>query len=126
MEANVTTPNPLHCVEHSIWTPIPPDLLARPADLPAYSLKLQELDAAAAARAQDVLTFHLVGCAGDYDQHTCQTRVAAAMVAQMTDPQGAVLVSDSPATQPAFLFHLGDVTYKHDDDDDDKPDDPQG
>src|SRR5260221_541116 len=98
------------CVEHHVWTPLP---MPPPKRRQAFTLRLREVDARAHDRikAAGTMTFHMVGCAGDYRQHEPQRRVARAMAAQLHDPDSA----EGPGESAAFLYHLGDVVYKDED-----------
>ena len=58
-----------------------------------------------------VMTFHAVGCTGDFLDHRPQDAVAAAMAAQARDPGHL----GGPAAKASFFFHLGDVAYKDND-----------
>ncbi len=100
----------LKCVEHHVWTPLP---MPPPKRRQAFTLRLREVDARAHDRikAAGTMTFHMVGCAGDYRQHEPQRRVARAMAAQLHDPDSA----EGPGESAAFLYHLGDVVYKDED-----------
>jgi hypothetical protein len=104
------------CVEHGGWIPIP---VAPPGD--AQHLKLKDIDdrESRAIRERGVLTFHAVGCSGDFKEHLPGSLVAKAMAAQIGNPQGN---GGKPgAVEASFLFHLGDVVYKDED-----PSDPEG
>jgi hypothetical protein len=102
----------MSCVEKGIWTPVP---RAAPADLRAYTLRLGDLDPEThqAIIDADALTFHLVGCSGDFTDHDAQNAVAVAMAGQ-AHASGALGTLVSGARPAAFLFHLGDITYKPD------------
>src|SRR6202162_3487932 len=104
------------CVEHGVWIPIP----VEPPSVPLH-LKLKDVDAneSRAIRERGVLTFHVVGCSGDFKEHLPGSQVANAMAAQILNPHGS---GGTPAAAGAsFLFHLGDVVYKDED-----PSDPLG
>jgi acid phosphatase type 7 len=110
------TPSYPTCVEHGVWIPIP----VEPPSVPLH-LKLKDVDAneSRAIRERGVLTFHAVGCSGDFKEHLPGSQVANAMAAQILDPHGG---GGTPAAAGAsFLFHLGDVVYKDED-----PSDPLG
>jgi hypothetical protein len=98
------------CVEHGVWTPLP---AAPPQHLWAFTLRLKEAHphAHAEVRSTGVLTFHMVGCTGDADQHAPQRSVARAMAAQVRDP-GPLGLPPDEVRRASFLYHLGDVVYK--------------
>jgi acid phosphatase type 7 len=104
------------CVEHGIWTPIP---IAPPGD--GHRLRLRDIDPdeSHAVKQRGVLTFHAVGCSGDFKDHVPGLQVAKAMTAQIPDPRAGG--GNSAAVAASFLFHLGDLVYKDED-----PSDPQG
>jgi hypothetical protein len=59
------------------------------------------------------MSFHAVGCSGDFGNHIPGLEVAKAMAAQVGDPHAG---GGSGSAMPAsFLFHLGDVVYKDED-----------
>ena len=98
------------CVEHGIWTPIP----IKPPD-DADSIKFKEIDPDESHRVKQrgVMSFHAVGCSGDFGNHAPGLAVAKAMAAQVPDPHvGGGSGSAMPAS---FLVHLGDVVYKDED-----------
>jgi Calcineurin-like phosphoesterase len=98
------------CVEHGIWTPIP----RYPPD-DADSIKLKEIDPdeSRSVKQRGVMSFHTIGCSGDFGNHVPGLEVAKAMAAQVADPHaGGGSASAVPAS---FLFHLGDVVYKDED-----------
>ena len=109
------------CVEHGIWTPVP---TPPPAALHAFTLKLKDVDPAEHDRIENAgrMTFHVVGCTGDFNNHQPQVSVGAAMAAQVDNP-GSMGVADGPAATASFLFHLGDVVYKDEDAEDPNRDD---
>lgn len=92
------------CVEHGVWSPIPKD---PPDDELHLKLKDVDPDEARAIKKSGVLTFHAVGCSGDFKDHEPGLAVANAMAAQVAGSK----------SQPgaSFLFHLGDVVYKDED-----------
>jgi hypothetical protein len=98
------------CVEHGIWTPLP---AAPPRQLSAFTLRLKAVSPRAHAdvKSTGVLTFHMVGCTGDPDDHAPQRSVVRAMATQIRDP-GPLGRADEPVGRAAFLYHLGDVAYK--------------
>lgn len=104
------------CVEHGIWTAVPK---SPPTTLDQFTLKLKEVDTGASDRitTEGTMTFHLVGCSGDFSNHQPQVWGASAMVAQVKDP-GPIGGQDHPVTAASFLYQLGDVVYKPDDNDD--------
>jgi len=107
MSANVSNiPPDLACVEHGIWTVIPID-----PPTGSLRLKLKEVDPDESRRIkeQNVLTFHAIGCSGDYDDHNPGYRVAHCLAEQASNPAAN---GGYPKAKPAsFLFHLGDVVY---------------
>ena len=104
------------CVEHGVWSPIPKD---PPDDTLHMKLKDVDPDEARAIKDRGVLTFHAIGCSGDFKNHEPGSAVANAMAGQISRPDGQP--GKSPAAGASFLFHLGDVVYKDDD-----PADPAG
>ena len=90
------------------WTkvPVPPHQ--------AFRLRLKDVDKARnrAIKKTKVLTFHAVGCTGCHADQQPTTHVAQAMAAHVDHPHrfGGVRAA-APAS---FLYHLGDVVYKHD------------
>jgi hypothetical protein len=110
------TPTYPACVEHGVWVPIP---LKPPKD--GQHLKLKDIDAneSHAIRERGVMTFHAVGCTGDFTNHLPGSQVAKAMAGQIHSPDAN---GGNPAAVGAsFLFHLGDLVYKDED-----PADPEG
>ena len=101
------------CVEHGAWTAVP---AAPPTNLEQFTLRLGDVDAAEGERIakSGVMTFHAVGCSGDYSNHTPQLSVAAAMAAQVKDA-GSAGRHGSPAVPASFFYHLGDVVYMDED-----------
>ena len=65
------------------------------------------------------MTFHTVGCTGDFKDHVPGLQVAKAMAAKISDPRAGG--GSSAAVAASFLFHLGDLVYKDED-----PSDPEG
>ena len=65
------------------------------------------------------MTFHTVGCSGDFKDHVPGLQVAKAMAAQISDPRAGG--GSSAAVAASFLYHLGDLVYKDED-----PSDPDG
>jgi hypothetical protein len=103
-----TTTTLADCVELGEWTriPVPP-----PA---SFLLKLKDVDAdeSQAIKARRAMSFHAVGCTGCHaDQHTT-TAVARVMAVQAEHPHR--FGGDPAAAAASFLYHLGDVVYKHD------------
>lgn len=104
------------CVEHGVWTSIPVD---PPSGSHRLTLKEIDPDEAHAVKERGVLSFHAVGCSGDFKDHLPGLQVAKAMAAQISNPR--VSGGSSRAVGTSFLFHLGDVVYKDED-----PSDPEG
>jgi hypothetical protein len=112
----VPSPNPADpsayppCVEHGVWTPIPRE----PPD-DAGSVKLKDIDPDESHRVKQrgVISFHAVGCSGDFGNHVPGLEVAKAMAAQVADPRAGG--GSGTAVPASFLFHLGDVVYKDED-----------
>ena len=104
------------CVEHGIWTSIPVD---PPSGSHRLALKDIDPDESHAVKQRGVLSFHAVGCSGDFKNHLPGLQVAKAMAAQISNPR--VSGGSSRAVGTSFLFHLGDVVYKDED-----PSDPEG
>jgi acid phosphatase type 7 len=101
------------CVEHGIWTPIP---VAPPPGALRLRLRDVDRDESRAAKRRGVMTFHMTGCTGHYDNHVPQTKVAEAMARQAAEPHcygGA-----ARALAASFFFHLGDIVYKGENPDD--------
>jgi Calcineurin-like phosphoesterase len=110
------TPSYPPCVEHGVWSPIP----VEPPTGPNH-LKFKDVDAGEshAIRDRGIVSFHAVGCSGDFKEHLPGSQVAKAMAAQIANPREG---GGNPAAVGAsFLLHLGDVVYKDDD-----PSDPEG
>lgn len=101
-----------HCVEHGIWTPLldPP-----PERLSAYTLRLRDVHPRESARIRlaGAMTFHMVGCAGSFEDHAPQRAVAAAMASQVERPDSPSS-GDAQVRPASFLYLLGDVVYKDD------------
>jgi hypothetical protein len=98
------------CVEHGIWTPIPRDPPGGD-----HRIKLRDIDPDESHRIKQagIMSFHLVGCSGDFSNHVPGTAVAKSMGAQVADPHlGGGTESAAPSS---FLFHLGDLVYKDED-----------
>jgi hypothetical protein len=98
------------CVEHGVWTPVsvkPPD--------EALDMKLKDVtpDESRAVKERGVMTFHAVGCSGNFKEHEPGLAVANAMAAQISKP--GVGGGTAAAVSASFLFHLGDVVYKDED-----------
>jgi len=104
------------CVEHGVWTSIPVD---PPSGSHRLALKDIDPDESHAVKQRGVLSFHAVGCSGDFKNHLPGLQVAKAMAAQISNPR--VSGGSSRAVGTSFLFHLGDVVYKDED-----PSDPEG
>ena len=94
-------------VEQGVWTDVPREPPRKPG---RFVLRLKDVDRREYNRVKrsGVLTFHAVGCTGDFLDHRPQDAVAAALAAQVRDP-GPL---GGPAAKASFLFHLGDVAYK--------------
>jgi acid phosphatase type 7 len=99
----------LKCVENGIWTPIP-----RPAPAGQLRLKLKDVDPAESSgiKQSGTMTFHAVGCSGDFKDQAPGTNVANAMAAQVANAYSHG--GDAIARPASFLLHLGDVVYKQD------------
>jgi Calcineurin-like phosphoesterase len=104
------------CIEHGVWTPVPVD---PPGGSHHLALKDIDPDESHAIKQRGVLSFHAVGCSGDFKDHLPGLQVAKAMAAQISNPHGSGGIST--AVGASFLFHLGDVVYKDED-----PSDPEG
>jgi len=109
------SPTPDHlsyppCVEHGVWTPIPQ---APPTD--AHHMKLKDVDPDVSHRIKQtgVMSFHTVGCSGDFGNHVPGLEVAKAMSEQVSDPNAGD--GHRNAAPASFLYHLGDIVYKDDD-----------
>ncbi|HEY7984191.1 MAG TPA: metallophosphoesterase [Ktedonobacterales bacterium] len=116
----------LKCLEHHAWTPLP---VPPPKRLSAFTLRLRDVDLKERDRVRTagVLTFHLLGCSGAFADHEPQRHIARALVAQLrarapkasraaaNDTADSTANGEPPAGRPAFLYHLGDITYKDDD-----------
>ncbi len=102
--------DPLKCVEHGVWTPIP-----QPPPAGDLLLKLKDVDAkeSAAVKERGVLSFHMAGCTGHFGHPVPQGQVASAMAKQVDKPNrwGGY----SRAAAASFFYHLGDIVYKDDD-----------
>jgi hypothetical protein len=98
------------CVEHGVWSPIP---VKPPND--SLDMKLKDVDPeqSSAIKERGVLSFHAVGCSGDFNQHHAGLAVANAMAAQISKPDS--FGGSATAVGASFLFHLGDVVYKDED-----------
>lgn len=109
------------CVEHGIWTalPTPP-----PTPLAAFTMRLKDAHPREAERIRTsgVMTFHMVGCAASFNDHTPQQWVANAMASQVRDP-GTVGRDGATVQRASFLYLLGDIVYKDDDKLDEERDD---
>jgi hypothetical protein len=111
-----TTGSYPECVEHGVWSRIPKD---PPDDILHIKLRGVDPDEAGAIKERSVLTFHAVGCSGDFYRHEPGLAVANAMAEQISgsnNPPG-----NTAAVGASFLFHLGDIVYKDED-----PADPIG
>ncbi|HLJ96480.1 MAG TPA: metallophosphoesterase [Gemmataceae bacterium] len=98
------------CVELGVWTKIP--------DPPPYSLRLKLNEVAKkesrAIKERGAMTFHTVGCTGCHADQQATIRVATTMAVQGKHPQR--FGGTQAAVMASFLYHLGDVVYKHDKD----------
>jgi hypothetical protein len=105
-----TVPNLQPGVEHGVWTDVPHEPPGKAKD---FVVRLKDADRREHRRVKKtgVLTFHAIGCTGDFLDHRPQDAVAAAMAAQARDP-GSL---GGPAAKASFLFHLGDIAYKDED-----------
>ena len=105
--SSVTYPE---CVEHGVWVPI----TANPPD-DALCLRLKEVnpDESHAIKERGVMSFHSVGCSGYYPDQQPGKQVAAAMAAQISQPD--LYGGTADAVRASFLFHLGDISYKDED-----------
>src|SRR5271165_6843803 len=110
------TPSYPPCVEHGIWTPIPVD---PPSGAHRLTLKDIDPDESSTVKQRGVMTFHTVGCSGDFKDHVPGSQVAKAMATQISDPRAGG--GNSAAVAASFLYHLGDLVYKDED-----PSDPDG
>lgn len=98
------------CVEHGVWAPIP---AIPPGGLHRLKLKDVDPDESHAIRGRGVLTFHAVGCSGNFKMLAPGLLVAKAMAAQISNPHGNG--GNPTAAAASFLFHLGDIVYKDED-----------
>jgi hypothetical protein len=82
----------------------------------AYTLRLKDVHRREARRikAAGAMTFHVVGCTGNFNDHVPQQSVARVMAAQVRG-RGAVGCDDPIIQRASFLYHLGDVVYKDED-----------
>ena len=96
------------CVELGVWTQIP---TPPPASL---RLNLKEVDKkeSQAIKERGVMAFHAVGCTGCHADQQATTQVGVALAAQVAHPARSGGTADAVAA--SFLYHLGDVVYKHD------------
>ena len=115
-ESGTPTPSYPACVEHGVWNPIPVEPPGGPHHL---KLKDVDVDQSHTIRERGTITFHAVGCSGDFKEHLPGLLVAKAMAAQISDPHGTG--GNPAAVGSSFLFHLGDLVYKDED-----PSDPDG
>ena len=99
------------CVEHGVWSPVP---VPPPGGGQHLKLKDVDPDESHAVRGRGgVMTFHAVGCTGDFKEHLAGSQVANAMAAQISNPHGSG--GNAASVGASFLFHLGDVVYKDED-----------
>jgi acid phosphatase type 7 len=104
-------PSPaLACVEHGVWAAIP----AKPPGN-SHRLRLKDVfqEESRTVKKRGVMTFHAVGCTGDFKDHTPGKKVAAAMAAQIS--KANVYGGFSEAVSASFLLHLGDIAYTSED-----------
>src|SRR6516225_3595379 len=89
------------CVEHGVWIPIP-----RPVPSGPLMLRLKDVDESESQAVKDrgVMTFHLAGCTGHFQDHAPENAVAQAMSKQLADPRcyGGL----EKAVPASFFFHL--------------------
>jgi hypothetical protein len=104
------------CVEHGVWVPVP---VGPPSGSHRLTLKDIDPNESHAVKERGILSFHAVGCSGDFKDHVPGLQVAKSMAAQISNPQ--VSGASSKAVGASFLFHLGDIVYKNED-----PSDPVG
>ncbi len=81
-----------------------------PNSAEAFTLALADVATPRPNANKNVLTFHAVGCSANFEEHTAQQAVAAAMTTQLTDPTSGHI--NTPAVPASFLYLLGDVVYK--------------
>jgi hypothetical protein len=78
-------------------------------------LRLKDVDESESQAVKDrgVMTFHLAGCTGHFQDHAPENAVAQAMSKQLADPRcyGGL----EKAVPASFFFHLGDIVYKDED-----------
>ena len=104
-------PSAASCAENGVWTGVPDFIPAPdPNSIEKYTLKLEEVAAPRPNNNAQALTFHATGCSANFDEHTAQQAVAAAMTTQLTDPTSGHI--NTPAVPASFLYLLGDVVYK--------------
>src|SRR5260221_5862698 len=98
------------CVEHGVWTSIPVD---PPSGSHRLALKDIDPDESHAVKQRGVLSFHAVGCSGDFKNHLPALQLAKAMAAQISNPRvsgGRVL-----GVGASVFFHLGGDGFKDED-----------
>src|ERR1700747_551728 len=78
------TPSFPACVELGVWTPTP---VAPPGGAQRLTFKDVDPDESRAVKQRGVLSFHTVGCSGDFKNHTPGLQVAKAMAAQISNPR---------------------------------------
>ncbi|MBD1426945.1 metallophosphoesterase family protein [Sphingobacterium arenae] len=69
-----------------------------------YRLHIKDIIGTATDKLQDRMFFHMVGDTGSVRHSDFQATVAQTLAQQ---------IEGHPDTQPAFLFHLGDIVYNH-------------
>src|SRR3984893_12187491 len=70
--------------QHGVWTSIPVD---PPSGSHRLGLKDIDPDESHAVKQRGVLSFHAVGCSGDFKDHLPGLQVAKAMAAQISIPR---------------------------------------
>ena len=100
------------CVEHGVWTPVP--------IMPKLALNFKVIDSKEndKIKTSGSMSFHTVGCTGNYSDHVAQRQVAAAMASQINLKTGKI--KKEGEVSPSFFYHLGDIAYKDEDDTDPK------
>lgn len=111
MDALATSDPNLACVEHAVWTPVPTSGITapQPTDHLALTLAAVAPDEHDRIVATGTMSWHMVGCTGNYGDHQAQELVAATMAAQLAGD-----TSHEPGTAVSFMYHLGDVVYRPD------------
>jgi len=101
------------CVEKGKWTAVPG---SKPTKVSDFVLAFSNVDPSEdeQIKTSGVMSFHMVGCAGDFSDHTSQQNVTNAMAMQVNTP-GTAGTPNGPTTSASFFYHLGDVVYMDDD-----------